>query len=646
MSLFAVRAPLQILYVDDNPLDQQLVRHALEREHGGFRLTEATSREDFEQRLNDGPFDLILSDFNILGYQGLQLLDAVNALYPGVPVIIVTGTGSEETGVEALKRGAADYVIKTTTHIQRLPQTIHSVIERRSLLAERDHAEEKFRQLAENIDEVFWLTECATRRLLYISPAYERVWHRSVESLLGHSPTWMETVHPDDAERVGSPATWELRIAGEYDAEYRIIRPDGEIRWIRDRAFPVRDESGRVYRIAGIAQDITERRDLEQQFLRAQRLESLGTLAGGIAHDLNNVLAPIILSLDLLRPHIQDDEGEELLQTIASSARRGANMVQQVLSFAKGLGGMRALVDVHEQFDDIARIVRDTFPKGIVLRRELDAAERFVLGDPTQLHQVLINLCLNARDAMPAGGQLTIRTSNVLLDGRVSAENMDGNAGQHLVVEIADTGSGIAPDVIDRVFDPFFTTKAPGHGTGLGLSTSLTIVKSHGGFIRVLSGTPDGTRFLVYLPTHLDTTSDRVSVAASDAPRGNGQTILVVDDERAILRVTQRVLESHGYRVLVAENGAEAAALYAQRHADIAMVLTDLMMPVMSGAALVKELRGMNPAVRVVAMSGMTSDAEVEQLSRQGVKRLLQKPYRTSDLLNALREQLEGSTPT
>ena len=230
MSLFAVRAPLHILYVDDNPLDRQLVRHALEREHGGFRLTEATSRDDFERRLNDGPFDLILSDFNILGYQGLQVLDAVTQLYPGVPVIIVTGTGSEETGVEALKRGAADYVIKTTTHIQRLPQTIQSVIERRSLLTERDHAEEKFRQLAENIDEVFWLTESVTRKLLYVSPAYERVWKRSVGSLFAQSPSWQSTVHPDDAERVGGASGWAMRVAGTYDVEYRIIRPDGELR--------------------------------------------------------------------------------------------------------------------------------------------------------------------------------------------------------------------------------------------------------------------------------------------------------------------------------------------------------------------------------------------------------------------------------
>lgn len=645
MSLFAARAPLHILYVDDNPLDRQLVRHALEREHAGFRLTEAVSREDFERRLNDGPFDLILSDFNILGYQGLQVLDAVKTLYPGVPVIIVTGTGSEETGVEALKRGAADYVIKTTTHIQRLPQTIHSVLERRSLLKERDHAEEKFRQLAENIAEVFWLTESATRQLLYVSPAYERVWKRSVESLFSQSPAWLATVHPDDVEHVAGPTAWESQVAGTYDVEYRITRPDGELRWIRDRAFPVRDDTGRVYRIAGVAQDITERRDLEQQFLRAQRLESLGTLAGGIAHDLNNVLAPIILSLDLLRPHIQDAAGEELLETIASSARRGANMVQQVLSFAKGLGGMRAVVDVHEQFDDITRIVRDTFPKNIVLHRALDAKEPFVLGDPTQLHQVLINLCVNARDSMPEGGQLTIRTSNVLLDGRVTSENMEGKAGRHLVIEIADTGTGIEPDVIDRVFDPFFTTKAPGQGTGLGLSTSLTIVKSHGGFIRVLSSIPGGTRFLVYLPTHTDTNSDRVSETQADAPHGHGQTILVVDDEVAILRVTQRVLESHGYRVLVAENGAEAATLYAQRRDEIAMVLTDLMMPVMSGAALVKALRSMNPTVRVVAMSGMTNEADVQQLAREGVKRLLQKPYRTSDLLNALREQLDPAPP-
>jgi PAS domain S-box-containing protein len=424
------------------------------------------------------------------------------------------------------------------------------------------------------------------------------------------------------------------------DLEVEILTAKGARKWVRVSAEAERDANGSIIRVQGAFQDITERRQLEQQYLRAQRMESIGTLAGGIAHDLNNVLAPILLSIGLLNEDERDAERLETLATIEASAKRGAAMVARVLSFARGAGGRREQVEVPALIRDLATIVRDTFPKNIAVEDHLSPDLWWLQADPTQLHQVLLNLCVNARDAMPAGGRLTLTAKNIVIDEAYAAVNIDARSGPYVTLAVEDTGTGISKAIIDKIFDPFFTTKDIGQGTGLGLATSLAIVTGHKGFMRVHSNPETGTRFDVYLPA-VTTREHRASpVPAIMNPRGKGETVLVVDDEPGILQIAKRTLESSGYRVLLASDGAEAIAVYAQRHADIAVVLTDMMMPLMDGTATIQELVRLNPQVRIIGASGLATDVRAAGAAAARVMYFLPKPYTAATLLTAIRAAL------
>jgi PAS domain S-box-containing protein len=387
--------------------------------------------------------------------------------------------------------------------------------------------------------------------------------------------------------------------------------------------------------------DQTERKKLEQQFLRAQRMESIGTLAGGIAHDLNNVLGPIIMSLDLLRMQFPDHSSQNLLALISSSAHRGADMVRQVLSFARGVEGQRLEVQIKHLIRDIEKIVNDTFLKHIEVRAIVPHDLWTVLGDPTQIHQVLLNLCVNARDAMPESGTLTLSAENVALDEHYASLAKEARPGPYVVLQVEDSGTGMPPEVAERIFDPFFTTKEVGKGTGLGLSTSLAIIKSHGGFIRVYSEVGKGTKFKIYLPAQTEASASMAEEQIAEMPRGNGELVLVVDDESVVRQITQQTLEAFGYRVVLAVEGADALAIYAARREEISVVLTDMMMPVMDGPATIQVLTRLNPDIRIIAASGLTANGNMAQVSRLGVKYFLPKPYTAETLLKTLREALK-----
>ncbi|MEZ0274580.1 MAG: PAS domain S-box protein, partial [Roseimicrobium sp.] len=514
-------------------------------------------------------------------------------------------------------------------------------ITRRKLMDESLRvSEERFREMAETIQDVFWSTTPDSKQVLYISPLYEKLWGRPVAELTANPASWMEAIVPDDRQRV-CDALGHLAQGTPYDIEYRIYRPDGKERWIHDRGFPVLNASGEVHRLVGTAGDITDRKKVEMQFLRAQRMEGIGTLAGGIAHDLNNVLTPITMSIDLLRLRVKDAKCLEVLDTIAVSARRGADMVGQVLSFARGTGGTRVEVQVKHLIRDIEKIAQDTFPKSIEVRTVMGRDLWTLQGDPTQLHQVLLNLCVNARDAMPQGGRVTISATNVMIDEHYSAMNAESTAGPHVLIQVEDTGTGIPKHVVEKIFDPFFTTKELGKGTGLGLSTSLSIVKSHGGFIRVYTEAGVGTGFRIYLPAKTEADSPDASDREADLPRGNGETVLVVDDESSVRQVTKQTLEAFGYSVLLAVDGAEAVAIYAQKQESIDVALVDMAMPVMDGAATIKVLTKLNPSIRIVAASGIAANTGLARAGELAATYFVQKPYTADILLKMLRKVLQ-----
>jgi PAS domain S-box-containing protein len=473
-------------------------------------------------------------------------------------------------------------------------------------------------------------------RISYWSKGAERIFGWTAAEAVGRLAD--ELLHPDldafGAARDGVLAT------GGWAGEIAKLTRDGVPITLESRWTLVHDEQGQPKSILIIDTDITDRKKLEVQFLRAQRMESIGTLAGGIAHDLNNVFAPIIMSLDLLKADCADPQSLELIEIVSTSAQRGAEMVKQVLQFARGLEGRRLAVQLRHLLRDLEKIVRDTFAKNIELRTNVPGDLWTVMGDPTQLHQVLMNLWVNARDAMPVGGVLTLSAENIELDEHYAALDHDAQPGPWLLLQVEDTGTGMSAEVIEKIFDPFFTTKEVGKGTGLGLSTSMAIVKGHGGFIRVYSEVGKGSKIKVYLPAQTEPMADLVAGTTASMPRGNGELILVVDDESAVREITRQTLEAFGYRVLLASDGAEAVAIFAGRKDDIAVVLTDMMMPVMDGPATIMVMRRLQPQVRIIAASGLSANGHVGHASRLGVKHFLPKPYTAQTLLTVLRETL------
>jgi PAS domain S-box-containing protein len=430
---------------------------------------------------------------------------------------------------------------------------------------------------------------------------------------------------------------------GKGNSEFTCWTKNGQEIIIESRFTLIRDNQGTPKSILGISTDITEKKKLETQFLRAQRMESLGTLAGGIAHDLNNVLSPLLFSLLLLKEKITDAAGQELLDMLEANVQRGTNLVKQVLAFGRGVEGERIAIHPAQIAREIKHIINETFPKSVEFEYQSTPDLWNITGDPTQLHQVLLNLCVNARDAMPHGGKLSIHIKNLMLDKAHAEVNPGAKPGPHVVISVRDTGVGMPKEVQDKMFEPFFTTKETGKGTGLGLSTTLTIVKSHGGFINCYSEVGKGTTFKVYLPGN--TTPAVVEKAEKEEaklPSGHDELVLIVDDEEAIRKVAQRTLERHGYRVLLAADGAEAVTLYASHRNEIAAVITDMAMPIMDGPATIVALKAINPGIKIVTTSGLASQGGLAKAMGAGVRKFIPKPYTAEAMLLALHEMLNG----
>ncbi len=530
-----------------------------------------------------------------------------------------------------------------TLKLQEANESLHrDIAAREQMSRELKESEERFRQLAENIREVFWITDAAGSELLYVSPAYTEIWGRPLADLAADPSAWIEAVHPEDRERVNR-ARRARQTTAVYEETYRIVRPDGGVRWIHDRAFPVRDSRGEIYRLVGTAADITERRRLEEQVLRVQRLESIGNLAGGIAHDLNNVLAPILVGLDLLRQHVEEPELRQTIETMLGGARRGAGMIRQILSFARGMEGQRVDLDLSTVFTDLAQLVRETFPKNLDVSFRPAPGLPQICADPTQVHQVLLNLLVNARDAMPEGGSIQVTAEAVVLDEAYAARHIEARTGPHVCLTVADTGTGMTHEILQHIFDPFFTTKAVGQGTGLGLSTTLSIVKGHGGFLDVTSEPDRGTTVQVFLPV-AGRPDPEAAVAESGAdaamPPGRGESILLVDDEESIVQITRLALETHGYRVEAAADGRQALDLFLAHPDRFAAVVTDMTMPVLNGAAAIRGILACRPQTVIIATSGFSSLNSEQEAVAAGAQHFLAKPYSTASLLQTLRQAL------
>ncbi|HEX2855061.1 MAG TPA: PAS domain S-box protein [Opitutaceae bacterium] len=759
---------MQLLHLEDSPNDATLVEEIVLAEWPDARIHRVCQREDFVAAVEKGGFDLILSDYTLPGFDGLSALEIARALRPEKPFIFLSGTIGEERAIEALQRGADDYVIKDRP--RRLIGAIRQTLARTAETARRKHAEQalqeseqRFKQLAEHSSEIFWFASVTPGQILYVSPAVERIWGIPAERFYGEPRLWGSAIHADDRSRVEAAyKAWVEGRAKRFEEEYRVVRPDGSFSWILDSGTLIRDREGKIYRLSGIAKDITSRRlaeeqlreqaalldkardaiiatdlnhrvsywnasaehiygwpaievfgrnlseldlgylparfeaaraqvlssgewrgdfslrskqgatlqvestwslvrdseghprsilmidtdvtekkKLESQLLRADRMDSIGMLAGGVAHDLNNVLAPILMAADLLRLGSRDPADGRLLENIERSALHGTALVRQLLTFARGGEGERAEVKLGPLVEDVQKLLRQSLPRNIELRIDCAGVNRSIHADATQIKQVILNLALNARDAMPQGGRLEIGAADAMVDEASARLHPGAEPGPHVCVAVRDTGTGMPPALLAKIFDPFFTTKGIGKGTGLGLSTVLGIVKGHGGFLKVESEMGRGTEFQLYFPVLLQPPVIPARPADPLAVVGHGELILLVDDEPAMCDTLRLVLERTGYRVAVA-NGAEAALVEFERRRDaIAAVITDIVMPGMPGTNLIARLRGRAPQLRIIAMSGSLASNQQELLKslRPSIE-FLEKPISSGTLLSTLQRVL------
>lgn len=510
-------------------------------------------------------------------------------------------------------------------------------------LTERKRAEEKVREQASLID--------ISRDAINVRSLDGRIvfWSRGAERILGWKAEEVldkkanELLYDKAHQNEPIQALKVTLEQGVWSGELHVITKESKEVILDSQWTLVRDEMGRPRSILVVSTDVTDKKKLEAQFLRAQRMEAIGRLAAGVAHDLNNVLAPILMLVELLKGKIPDGEAQQMLSTIESSASRGASVVKQVLTFARGAVGERIMIDLKYLIKDTARILRETLPPSIQIRTDFPKDLWALLGDPAQLHQVLMNLCVNARDAMPDGGELTLRAQNLVLDETYARMNLEAKPGAYVLLSVSDTGRGIPSHLQDKIFEPFFTTKELGKGTGLGLSTVAAIAKSHGGFVKVYSELGKGSEFKVYLPAQERAEAEKVEERA-ELPSGQGELILVVDDEAFIRDVTKQTLETYGYRVISAADGTEAITVYIQNQQEIKAVLLDMMMPYMDGPATIRALQKIYPEVRIIASSGLAANGKrVEAERAPGVRAFLLKPYTAGELVRTLREVLSGS---
>jgi PAS domain S-box-containing protein len=633
----------RILIVDDQEANILFLEGLLQE--GGYRCRRgvldpraaASACAEFQPDLI--LLDLIMPDLD--GFGVLAQLRPLLAAQAYLPVLVLTIDLTPESKRRALAAGAKDFLAKPLDAIEVLLR-VKNLLETRFLYRQlQQRADERIREQAALIDQAndaFLVCDLADR-ITFWSHGAEKLYGWTAEDVGGRAAA--ELLFKTPCAELGE-ANRAVTAAGRWQGELPQVTRNGRDIVVASRWTLLYDAAGRPRSRLVINTDITEKKKTEAKLLRAQRMESIYRLGSGIAHDLNNIFTPLEMGIDLLQMTHPDLPDEPLLATMRMSVRRGTDLVRQILTFSRGAEGPRRPVPLCPLVEELTGFFRRTFPNSITITTEIPERLWLPNADPTQMYQLLANLCINARDAMPQGGELRITARNQALDRTGLQPTSDLSAGQYVVLAIEDTGSGIPAEILDRIFEPFFTTKEVGNGTGLGLATAQSIVRNHGGQIEVNSVVGQGTRFTVYLPAVDAPAPAPAEPEEGELPRGRGESLLVVEDEAALLQVAQLVLTKAGYRVLTAANGAEAVDLYAKQPRSIQAVLLDMLMPVMGGAQTVQALRRLNPAAKIIAFSGLYAVAAGGPAAAADVQAVLPKPHSVRDLLATVRSVLDA----
>ncbi len=626
---------IRVLHLEDTGFDRLLVAGMLQESDLHCEINVVQTEAEFVTALREIPYDLIISDFALPSYNGLSALAWARATKPNIPFVFFSGTMGEERAIESLKLGAVDYVLKQSPN--RLVPAVRQALQNARKQSQLRETEEKNREQGELLDKA--------RDGILVCDLKNRItfWNQGAERIYGWSKA--EAIGRDTAGlllRQETPQLTELRRGlterGEWAGEMESVTKDGRTVVTQTRCTLILDDNGQPKSKLILNTDITERKQLEEQFLRAQRLESLGAMVSGIAHDLNNALAPIVIGVDLLRMQSHSENSQSVLDMIGSSAKRGSDMVKQMLTFARGGSSQKVSVDVHQLLHEIEKIITDTFPRTVHCRIETGSVVDSIIGVPTQLHQVLMNLCVNARDAMPDGGTITLSTKNVHVDADEAARHLEARAGNYLRISVADSGTGIPADKIENIFKPFFTTKEQGKGTGLGLSTSAAIIKNHGGFLAVKSEVGRGTVFRCYLPLANEAVIAHETAEAQPAlPAGHGETVLVVDDEAAVLAMIKTTLEHYGYKVLTAGDGSQAVAVLDERRNTVHLIISSTSMFLEDERPMIDVLHAIAPDSKIIAVSSLAPES-IPATVQANV--FIQKPFTPENLLTAVHQLL------
>ncbi len=627
----------KILIVDDHAANRDTLIALLEGET--FELLEADTGAEALRLATEVLPDLLLLDVMMPGMDGFEVCRRLRAqaATAEVPVVLVTALDDQASRLTGIEAGADDFVSKPFNRAELRARV--RTITRLNRYARLHREREKVKLADRRIREQAALIDLDPDAIIVLDSQHQvHEWNRGAEQLygwpaseaVGRSLADLLSTSPDDALTV---AAQEARQSGQWRGDLTMRSRDGARLIVDSRWTYVDDTSPRTLIID---RDVTEKKEQDARWLRAQRLDCLGALASGIVHDLNNSLSPIMMASELLRSDLSDPDAARWVEMIHGDTQRCAALVRQILTFVRGSDTARRAVQVRPLLADLKRMIAQTFPPNIACEVDSDADVWAVSADHTQIYQVLLNLAVNARDAMPGGGRLRIEARNTTIGDEHTYINPDASAGPHIMISVTDDGEGIPPAIVERIFEPFFTTKPEGSGTGLGLATVRQLVRAHGGFINLRSHPGEGTQFTVYLPASAEAADSLVSSVPTALPHGRNELVLVADDEAALREIAKATLESFGYRVVLATNGAEAVARAAEHGAALGLMVTDLQMPHLDGLSAIRAVRALSPQLPIIAMSGSPDAQQAVVRSGMDVQAILTKPLSADALLREM----------
>lgn len=629
---------MKVLLVEDNRADAVLLRETLaDTRDKPVELVHVEQLKTALERLATESFDIVLLDLSLPDADGMETITRTQKEHPELPLVVLTGLDDEATAVKAVRHGAQDYLVKGRGDGHLILRAMRYAVERKRSEEALREANEKLQAVIDTAPVAIYTMDFEAR-ITGWNAAAQRMFQFTENEVLGQL---LPNVLQDDREQ--TLAAYQRVLAGEdlRGVGARRRRKDGKVIYVNMWTALLRDAGGKANGFLAAVTDVTERKQLEEQLRQSQRMEAVGRLAGGVAHDFNNLLTIITGYSDMLLNKMPEPEPlRRNVEEIKKASGRAASLTNQLLAFSRRQVLQAKVIDLNEIVADMNKMLRRLIPESIELVVNLEPQLGHIKADPGQIEQVIVNLAVNAREAMPQGGKLIIETANRELDEHYCRRHMSVKPGSYVMLSVSDTGAGMAPDVQEHIFEPFFTTKT-GKGTGLGLSTVYGIVKQSAGEIWVYSEPSLGSSFKIYLP-RVQAAAERAETAVQPpTPASGRETILLVEDEETVRMLVREILQSNGYSVLEAKNGAEGLALAGRYNGKIDLLLTDVVMPQMSGRELAEKLCPLRPGTRILFMSGYTDDAVVANGSVAPGSAFIQKPFSPDALARKLRMLLD-----